>query len=118
MNAMADGRKGVSMRAMIFPGQGAQKQGMGGDLFELADYTSIEAQVDAFLGYSLREVCLGDATRLADTRFTQPCLYMVNALHGIRRAREGERFDFLAGHSLGEYNALQAACAWCKNGVS
>lgn len=97
------------MRAMIFPGQGAQKQGMGGDLFALADYRSIEPEVDALLGYSLREVCLADASRLADTRFTQPCLYMVNALHGIRRARGGERFDFLAGHSLGEYNALHAA---------
>lgn len=97
------------MLAMIFPGQGAQKPGMGGDLFDLAEYAAIEAQVDALLGYSLRGVCLHDSAKLADTRYTQPCLYMVNALHGIRSLRDGAAPGCFAGHSLGEYNALQAA---------
>lgn len=97
------------MHAMIFPGQGAQKPGMGGELFDIEEYTSIEREVDAQLGYSLRYVCLKDAERLADTRFTQPCLYVVNALHYIRAVREGAVPGCLAGHSLGEYNALQAA---------
>lgn len=100
------------MLAMIFPGQGAQKAGMGGELFDLADYAAIEAQVDALLGYSLRQLCLHDAARLADTRYTQPCLYMVNALHGLRAQREGAAPDCYAGHSLGEYNALHAAGAF------
>lgn len=98
-------------QAMIFPGQGAQKAGMGGELFDLPDYAAIEAQADALLGYSLRGACQ-DAQKLADTRYTQPCLYMVNALHGIRALREGAAPAFLAGHSLGEYNALHAAGAF------
>jgi malonyl CoA-acyl carrier protein transacylase len=103
------GQEEGPMRAMIFPGQGAQKAGMGGELFDLAEYTSIESEVDALVGYSLRRVCLGDADKLADTRFTQPCLYIVNTLHYIRSMRDGETPDCFAGHSLGEYNALQAA---------
>jgi malonyl CoA-acyl carrier protein transacylase len=97
------------MLAMIFPGQGAQKPGMGGELFNLAEYTAIEPEVDAVLGCSLRHICLEDVGKLADTRFTQPCLYVVNALHYIRSMRDGAAPGCFAGHSLGEYNALQAA---------
>jgi malonyl CoA-acyl carrier protein transacylase len=97
------------MLAMIFPGQGAQKPGMGDGLFDLPEYSSIESQVDALLGDSLRRICLEDADKLADTRYTQPCLYIVNALHGIRSLRDGAAPGCFAGHSLGEYNALQAA---------
>jgi malonyl CoA-acyl carrier protein transacylase len=97
------------MLAMIFPGQGVQKLGMGGELFDLPEFRSIESKVDAVLGDSLRRICLEDAAKLADTRYTQPCLYIVNALHGIRSLRNGVAPGCFAGHSLGEYNALHAA---------
>jgi malonyl CoA-acyl carrier protein transacylase len=82
---------------------------MGGDLFDrFADWT---LAADQTLGYSIRELCLDDPrNELGQTQFTQPALYVVNAL--TYRAREqdgGIRPDFVAGHSLGEYNALLAA---------
>jgi malonyl CoA-acyl carrier protein transacylase len=99
------------MIAYVFPGQGSQKRGMGQGLFdEVREYTSVERDVDAMLGYSMRKLCLEDPeNQLKETQFTQPCLYVVNALHYYKAVREGGRPEYLAGHSLGEYNALLAA---------
>ena len=71
------------MIAFVFPGQGSQKRGMGQGLFdEVRQYALVEEEVDVTLGYSLRKMCLEDAgNRLKETQFTQPCLYVVNALH-------------------------------------
>lgn len=102
------------MIAFVFPGQGSQKKGMGQGLFdEVAGYAAIEQDVDALLGYSMRQLCLEDPEdRLKDTRYTQPALYVVNALHARRALDDGVRPAWLAGHSLGEYNALLAAGAF------
>lgn len=99
------------MIGFVFPGQGSQKRGMGQGLFdEVAEYTAVEKDVDAIVGYSMRALCLEDAdNRLRQTQFTQPSLYVVNALHHYKAAAQGTRPDYLAGHSLGEYNALLAA---------
>jgi malonyl CoA-acyl carrier protein transacylase len=87
---------------------------MGGGLFdEVHQYAKLEPEVDALLGYSLRELCLKDpSNQLMDTRFTQPALYVVNALHYYKALAAGETPDAVAGHSLGEYNALLAAGAF------
>jgi malonyl CoA-acyl carrier protein transacylase len=82
---------------------------MGGDLFDRFEDWTVAA--DQTLGYSIRELCLDDPrSELGQTEFTQPALYVVNAL--TYRARDvggGIRPDVVAGHSLGEYNALLAA---------
>lgn len=93
----------------VFPGQGSHRVGMGKDLF--ARYPHLLRQADAVLGYSVEELCLsGPDARLADTRFTQPALYVVNALAYLDRVRQsGIIPQLLAGHSLGEYSALFAA---------
>jgi malonyl CoA-acyl carrier protein transacylase len=56
-------------------------------------------------------LCLEDSRgELGLTQFTQPALFVVNALAWRARAEDGRATpDFLAGHSLGEYNALLAA---------
>lgn len=99
------------MLAFVFPGQGSQKKGMGQGLFdEVPEYTAVENDVDAILGYSMRRLCLEDPqNRLKDTQFTQPALYVVNALHYYKAIASGTRPAWVAGHSLGEYNALLAA---------
>jgi trans-AT polyketide synthase, acyltransferase and oxidoreductase domains len=97
------------LTACVFPGQGSQARGMGGALFdELADLT---ARADRILGYSIKDLCLNDPDeRLGQTQYTQPALYVVNALSYLKKVREtGVTPDYVAGHSLGEYNALFAA---------
>lgn len=102
------------MFACVFPGQGSQALGMGGALFDtVPEFTAAESQIDALLGYSVREVCLqGPEARLKDTRYTQPCMFVVNALTYFDGLRTHGRPDAVAGHSLGEYNALLAAGAF------
>jgi len=82
---------------------------MGAELFtRFPDWT---AQADQVLGYSIRELCVDDPrAELGLTQFTQPALFVVNALTYRARVDDGGAPpDFVAGHSLGEYNALLAA---------
>jgi malonyl CoA-acyl carrier protein transacylase len=93
----------------MFPGQGSQSRGMGGALFD--EFEELVQKADKVLGYSIKELCLEDPRReLGKTQFTQPALYVVNALSYFKKVKESEqRPDFLVGHSLGELNALLAA---------
>ncbi|OZG70447.1 [acyl-carrier-protein] S-malonyltransferase [Hahella sp. CCB-MM4] len=97
------------MTTYLFPGQGSQSKGMGQTAFD--DYPDLVAQADEILGYSIKKLCLEDPdNQLNKTQYTQPALYVANALLYLQHLqRGGTAPDFLAGHSLGEYNALQAA---------
>ena len=93
----------------MFPGQGSQSRGMGGTLFD--EFKQVTRKADQVLGYSIKELCLENPRgELGKTQFTQPAMYVVNALSYLKKLRDTEgRPDYLAGHSLGELNALLAA---------
>lgn len=96
------------MKAFLYPGQGAQRLGMGAELFK--QFPDLVAQADAVLGYSIAELCLnGPMERLTRTNFTQPALYVVSALKTLQQVAESGPPDMVLGHSVGEYAALFAA---------
>lgn len=97
------------MLAVIFPGQGSQEKGMGVEVFGC--YPGLVQFASDVLGYDLISLCTEDpGGLLARTEYTQPALYVVNALRAFERVhREDRPADFYLGHSLGEYNALLAA---------
>ncbi|PCK07193.1 MAG: [acyl-carrier-protein] S-malonyltransferase [Alteromonadaceae bacterium] len=97
------------MKAFLFPGQGSQSRGMGEALFD--SFQPLVQKADKILGYSIKELCLEDPRKeLNQTQFTQPAMYVVSALSYFASiANPADKPDFVAGHSLGEFNALLAA---------
>jgi [acyl-carrier-protein] S-malonyltransferase len=99
------------MIAFIFPGQGAQKVGMGkalADAHPICQQTFQEA--DAALGEPLSRIIFeGPEDQLTLTENTQPAILTVSiAAYRLLESR-GIKPAFVAGHSLGEYSANVAA---------
>ena len=99
------------MIAFIFPGQGAQKVGMGkalADAHPICQQTFQEA--DAALGEPLSRIIFeGPEDQLTLTENTQPAILTVSiAAYRLLESR-GIKPSFVAGHSLGEYSANVAA---------
>lgn len=99
------------MLAFIFPGQGAQKVGMGKALaeqFPVCRETFEEA--DEALGHPLSRLCFeGPEDQLLLTENAQPAI-LATSMAAWRAVRsEGVHASFAAGHSLGEYSAHVAA---------
>jgi [acyl-carrier-protein] S-malonyltransferase len=95
--------------AWVFPGQGSQIIGMGVDLLELDAAKQTFDRAAEILGWSVVDVCQNDEAKLANTQYTQPCLYVVECILGDLLAQQGLTPDVVAGHSLGEYVALYTA---------
>src|SRR5262245_7941042 len=99
------------MIAFIFPGQGAQKVGMGrslADRFPVCRETFDEA--DAALGESLSTLCFdGPEDRLLLTENTQPAILAMSIAACRVAEAHGMQAAMAAGHSLGEYSAHVAA---------
>lgn len=96
------------MVALMFAGQGSQQKGMGDGLF--SKYAELTRKADDILGYSIEELCMEDpGGKLVQTQFTQPALYVVNALHYLEKKESGMKPDYVLGHSIGEFNSLHAA---------
>ncbi|MFE3992929.1 ACP S-malonyltransferase [Streptomyces goshikiensis] len=95
------------MRALLFAGQGSQRQGMGAEVLDA--FPEHCALADDILGLSIRELCLHGGDRLRLTRYAQPALFTVHALTYLAGREEQGEPDVVAGHSLGEFNALMVA---------
>ncbi len=98
--------------AFLFPGQGSQHTGMGETL--LTRFPEVVEEADEVLGYSTTDLCLSpeSSERLGQTQFTQPALYLVSCLQAKAEQEGGRLPAFAAGHSVGEYAALQLAGAF------
>ena len=99
------------MIAFIFPGQGAQKVGMGRALAEA--YPVCRAtfdEADGALGEPLSRVIFdGPEEQLTLTENTQPAILAVSTAAFRLLSSRGFAPAFVAGHSLGEYSANVAA---------
>ncbi len=101
--------------ALIFPGQGSQKIGMGKDLAEnYAIAREVFERVDTALDFPLSQLMFeGDAEELNKTSNAQPAIMAVSmAYMEVLKSLNLINLDevkFMAGHSLGEYSALCAA---------
>ena len=95
--------------AWVFPGQGSQVLGMGVDLLAIDSAKATFDRATAILGWSVLDVCQNDEVKLANTRYTQPCLYVIESILVDLLGQRGLQPDVVAGHSLGEYVALYAA---------
>ena len=96
--------------AFIFPGQGAQKIGMGKDFYETFEVSkAVYDQASSWLGMDVCELCFEENDRLDITRYTQVGL-LTTELAILKAVEEkGIRPAVTAGLSLGEYAAITAA---------
>jgi len=103
----------TAKRAFLFPGQGSQYVGMGGEIAaaypEAAD---LFRRADDILGVPLSDLCWnGPEEALNDTYNTQPAIFVTSlaCLAALRAAGYSAEPHFVAGHSLGEYVAYVVA---------
>lgn len=98
--------------AYLFSGQGAQKPGMGKELFSISSAArTVFDAADKVLSGRVSALCFsGSAEELNDTRNTQIALLAVDLCAAAALAEQVELHpSFMAGFSLGEYAALTCA---------
>lgn len=102
----------MSKIAFIYPGQGAQKAGMGKDFYENSPLArDIYDRASECLELDMRALCFEEKDLLDQTEYTQAamvttCLAMTAVLN-----EQGAKADVTAGLSLGEYCAIAEAGA-------
>ena len=94
----------------MFPGQGAQKAGMGKDFYEQSETArQVIDRASELLDIDMKELCFEENDRLDQTEYTQAALVTVcMAMEHVLKER-GLKADVTAGLSLGEYCAIASA---------
>jgi pimaricinolide synthase PimS1 len=124
--ALAEDRPGVirgntrsgGLTAFVFTGQGAQRLGMGQELYAAFPvfaeaFDAVAAELDKHLDLPLKDVVWGESEgMLNQTVFAQAGLFAVEvALYRLIESW-GIRPDFVAGHSIGELSAAHSVGLW------
>jgi [acyl-carrier-protein] S-malonyltransferase len=110
-DSLDEGDGGVSKIAFCFPGQGSIEAGMGRDIAEaVPEAMDVFVRANSACDLDLQRLCFhGEADDLVDTAVQQPALVATSlAVLAAVRAR-GIEFDYVVGHSVGEFAALAAA---------
>lgn len=96
------------MVAYVFPGQGAQFKGMGGDLYDAyALAQELFQKANEILGFDIADVMFnGTDEDLKKTEVTQPAVFIHSVVSFLVLKQKTPQM--VAGHSLGEFSALVA----------
>ncbi len=104
----------MSKIAFIFPGQGAQKTGMGKDFYEQSQraaeiYDAASKRLKEEMEIDIRTLCFDENDKLDQTAYTQAALVTTCLAMARTLEEKGVRADITAGLSLGEYCAIAVA---------
>jgi acyl transferase domain-containing protein/NADPH:quinone reductase-like Zn-dependent oxidoreductase/acyl carrier protein len=115
----AQGGAGRGKLAVLFPGQGCQRVGMGRTLYRChrvfrEEFDALCAELDRHLPGALQSVMFAEAgsaeaERLHQTAWAQPALFALQVALYRQWEAWGVRADVLVGHSVGEIAAAHVS---------
>ena len=117
MNPAAETRPSSELPSLVpgapvflFSGQGAQKPGMGADLFDVKEVAETLACASDVFGFDVAGLMANAAPeRLDDTRYAQPALCALSVALARALAARGVEPAAVLGFSLGQASALAAS---------